>query len=159
MNGVLIVGCCGTGKTWVMKQIIRAQKLTATGRVGLFRFRTDGKILALGVYDGSVFDGGDKLSMAVMKDCAKFEKVREKRGMFFICEGDRFTNKTFIDTCDPYIVKIRGDGSWGRINRNSKQSERHLAAIKTRVDNVDANVIVRNSQEAFDLIEGVICKR
>lgn len=159
MNSILIIGCCGTGKTWVMKRIIKAYKLNAKGCVGLFKFRTNGKMLALGVYDDSTFEGGDKLSMGIMRDCAKFERARDKRGMLAICEGDRFTNKTFIETCKPYIVKIQGDGKEGRIKRNSKQSERHLTAIKTRVNNIDADVIAQDSQEAFDLIESIICKQ
>lgn len=158
MNSILLIGCCGSGKTWVMRQIIKHFRLNKKAKAGLIRFQTDGKLSVLGNYDGSLFEGGDKLSMAVMKDCAMLEKVRIKNKMIVICEGDRFTNKTFIETCQPYIVKILDDGSAGRLARKSNQSERHLKSIKTRVDNIKHHKAVKDSSEAFALIKGMVCK-
>ena len=158
MNSILLIGCCGSGKTWVMRQIIKHFNLNKKAKAGLVRFQTNGKLSVLGNYDGSLFEGGDKLSMAVMKDCAMFEKVRSNNGMIVICEGDRFTNKTFIEICKPYIIKLTDDGAKGRLARNSNQSKRHLKSIKTRVDNIKCDQVVSNSLEAFELIKGMICK-
>jgi len=141
-----------------MKQLIRSHNLKTPAKVGLIRFVTNKYISVLGKYDGSTFEGSDKLSMAVMKDCPAWEKVRDKHKMIGICEGDRFTNKTFIETCKPYIIKITDDGSEGRLKRNSSQSDRHLKAINTRVSNIKADIEVANSQEALDQIQGLICK-
>ena len=96
--------------------------------------------------------------MAVMKDCAMCEKVRAKNEMIVVCEGDRFTNKTFIETCKPYIIKLLDDGSAGRIARKSNQSERHIKSIRTRVENIKASRTVKDSSEAFEVIREMICK-
>jgi hypothetical protein len=155
---ILLIGACGAGKTWVMKQIIQSNKLKTPAKVGMIKFVTDKRISVLGVYDCSVFEGSDKLSMAVMRDCENWEKVREKHKMIGICEGDRFTNKTFIETCKPYIIKIVDDGAKGREQRQSSQSERHLKAIQTRVGNIQPDLEVKDSQEALNVIKGMICK-
>ena len=158
MKSVLLIGGCGSGKTWVMKNLIKSLKLTQKGKAGLFKFVTDGKLAVLGNYDGSMFEGSDKLSMAVMSDCVKFEKVREANNLFVVCEGDRFTNKTFINTCKPHIIRIMDDGEKGRKFRNSKQSERQIKSIRTRVMNTKANVEVSGSQEALDYLKDLLCK-
>ena len=158
MSTILLIGCCGSGKTWVMRQVIKHFKLDKKAKAGLIRFQTDGKLSVLGKYDGGLFEGSDRLSMAVMKDCAMFEKVRAKNEMIVVCEGDRFTNKTFIETCKPYIIKLLDDGSAGRIARKSNQSERHIKSIRTRVENIKANRTVKDSSEAFEVIREMICK-
>jgi hypothetical protein len=158
LSTILLVGCCGSGKTWVMRQVIKHFKLDKKAKAGLIRFQTDGKLSVLGKYDGGLFEGSDRLSMAVMKDCAMFEKVRAKNEMIVVCEGDRFTNKTFVETCKPYIIKLLDDGSAGRIARKSNQSERHIKSIRTRVENIKANRTVKDSSEAFEVIKGMICK-
>tara|TARA_R110000744_G_C19362840_1_gene561575 strand:+ start:2453 stop:2935 length:483 start_codon:yes stop_codon:yes gene_type:complete len=155
---ILLIGACGSGKTWVMKQIIQAYNLKTPAKIGMIKFVTDKRLSVLGVYDGSVFEGSDKLSMAVMRDCESWEKVRQKHNMIGVCEGDRFTNKTFIETCKPYIIKIIDDGSDGRELRQSSQSERHLKAIQTRVGNIKADEEVKDSQQALTIIQGMICK-
>jgi hypothetical protein len=156
---ILVIGACGSGKTWVMKSLIKTYKLKTPAKAGMIKFKTNKVISVLGVYDGTVFEGSDKLSMAVMRDCQLWETVRENNGMIGICEGDRFTNKTFIGICNPYIIKITDNGQKGRAKRKSTQSDRHLKAIQTRVSNIKADVEVVNSQEAFELIESIICKQ
>tara|TARA_R110000765_G_scaffold137516_1_gene237076 strand:+ start:990 stop:1424 length:435 start_codon:yes stop_codon:yes gene_type:complete len=141
-----------------MRQVIKHFKLDKKAKAGLIRFQTDGKLSVLGKYDGGLFEGSDRLSMAVMKDCAMFEKVRAKNEMIVVCEGDRFTNKTFIETCKPYIIKLLDDGSAGRIARKSNQSERHIKSIRTRVSNIKADKAVKDSSEAFEVIREMICK-
>ena len=119
----LIVGECGVGKTWVMKQML---KETTPLKLGLFRFHESNDIIVVGKYDGSTFEGSDKLSMAVMKDLdlmLKYIKVRKKHAIF---EGDRFMNQNFISKAKPYIIKINGDGKEGRKKRGSNQTERQL---------------------------------
>ncbi len=155
---ILLIGCCGSGKTWVMKRLIESHALNIKAKIGLIRFVTNKSISVLGNYDGSIFEGSDKLSMSVMKDCTQWEKVREKHNMIGVCEGDRFTNRTFIETCKPYIIKITDDGASGREKRKSSQSERHLKSIATRVKNISADVEVQNSQAALNKIEDLICK-
>ena len=157
MNGVLIIGGCGSGKTWVMKQIIKSKKLNQKAKVGMVKFLTDGQLAVLGSYDGTMFEGSDRLSMAVMSDCEKFERVRQAKDLFVVCEGDRFTNQRFIATCKPYIIRIMDDGAKGRRLRKSNQSERQIQSIKTRVMNIDAHKEVEDSQQALDFLERILC--
>ena len=106
-----------------------------------------------GIHDGSMFQGSDKLSMAVTKDLDKF--TQWSKGRIVIYEGDRFTNAKILSQ-SPYVIKIAGDGSKGRSLRGSEQSERHLKSIATRVANIKEDVLVEDSAEALIRIRKII---
>jgi|NorSeaMetagenome_1021524.scaffolds.fasta_scaffold05176_4 hypothetical protein len=149
---ILIIGACGSGKTWVMKQIINQKKLKLNAKFGMIRFKTDKELAVLGNYDGQTFEGSDRLSMAVARDFGKFKKLADKNNFLIICEGDRFTNKTFIETFNPYIIKIKDNGEKGRKLRGSNQTERHLKSIATRVSNITHTKEVEDSSEALKTV-------
>ena len=151
---ILIIGACGSGKTWVMKNLISRLSISKLGKLGKFYFHYSQKYVALGKYDDSVFSGSDKLSMSVITDLDLILKFSEKKTI--ICEGDRFTNSTFIVKADPIIIKILDDGSNGRILRNSAQTERHLKSIATRVSNIKENYNVSDSNQCLNLILDLI---
>ena len=148
----LVIGACGSGKTWVMKQLISQYNLNKKGKINKFVFQTDGKLSILGNYNGSTFEGSDKLSMAIMSDCDKMKQVQKKHQMTIICEGDRFTNKTFISKFDPFIIKITDNGEEGRKKRGSNQTERHLKSINTRVRNTKCDIELKNSSLALSFL-------
>lgn len=158
MSVYLLVGNCGSGKTWVMKRLIENLHLTINAKVGLIRFKTDGKNCVLGNYDGTIFEGSDKLSMAVAKDFNLLQRVAKQKQLILISEGDRFMNKPFIETFKPYIIKILDEGTKGRKQRGSTQSERQLKSISTRVKNIKENITVKNSTEALNKLLELICK-
>lgn len=146
---ILVIGECGVGKTWVMKQLL---KDCVAYKLGMYRFQENQDSIIVGKYDGSTFEGSDKLSMAVMKDLDKmllYIKTKNKTAVF---EGDRFMNKTFITKAKPHIVRITGDGQEGRKKRGSKQTERQIKTIKTRVSNIQNNYTVNNSTECLQYI-------
>lgn len=163
MKTILLVGAAGSGKTWVMKQLIDTvgEKVSFgyglkgtrwfLGKVGMFLFHRTEKIIVLGKYDGSTFEGSDKLSMAVMRDLPVFKEFAQKF-KWVVCEGDRFMNKTFIEGMKPVIIKITNDGSAGRKLRGSNQTERQLKSLSTRVANVNADHLVKDSKEALALV-------
>ena len=62
-------------------------------------------------------------------------------------------NGNFIKKCNPYIIKINGDGAGGRLKRGSNQTERQLKTIKTRVKNINPNIEVKNSNECLKIIK------
>lgn len=158
MRTYLIVGAAGSGKTWVMRQLIEKLKLNVTGRVGMFLFHRNDKYCVLGKYDGTTFEGSDKLSMAVMRDLPKFLKVM--KGFTIFCEGDRFTNSTFIGQAKPLICKIVNDGAEGRKKRKSNQTERQIKSISTRVKNVTGEKWqTLDSQEALKIMLNEIAGR
>lgn len=147
MTVILVVGGCGVGKTWVMEQLVKKLKLDTLGSIGMFAFHRNDKVTVLGKYDGSTFQGSDKLSMAVMRDLDLFYKNCKTK--FVVCEGDRFTNSTFIEGVKPIIIKIVGDGAAGRAKRGSSQSERQIKSIATRVAKVNAEISVESSTRAL----------
>lgn len=157
MNCILLIGECGVGKTWTMTtllSVLNKHKHFKAGKVGMFKFLYDKEHVIVGVYDGSTFQGSDKLSMAVMADLDKFIKWAGDRVV--ILEGDRFTNHKFIEKVHPIVIKIEGNGEEGRKSRGSKQTERHLKSIKTRVSNITPTSTVKTSGEALKEINDKI---
>lgn len=149
---ILLVGACGSGKTWVAKQLISKWNCNAVGRIGLVLYHRSKTNMVVGKYDDTVFEGSDKLSMAVMKDFGKFLEGAKNFGVKKIMlEGDRFTNSTVM-AYHPLVVKIADDGAKGRKLRKSNQSDRQIKSIATRVSNVSATVEVLNSNEALNYI-------
>jgi hypothetical protein len=135
MKVFLVIGACGSGKTWIMEQIVKHYKLDMPGKVGMFYYHRNYKLMCLGKYDGSTFQGSDKLSMAIMRDVPEFKKYIAKNNMVVVCEGDRFMNDTFIKAMRPNIniIAILDDGAKGRKKRKSTQTERQIKSIQTRV--------------------------
>jgi hypothetical protein len=156
IRNVLIIGDCGSGKTWVLKNLIEELGLTKKAKSGLIRFRTNGKIAVTGEYSGKVFDGSDRLSMAVSLDFNNINSIIKKHEMLFISEGDRFTNKNFIEITNPLIIRIKDNGEKGRILRKSAQSEKQIKSINTRINKIKPCFSVENSEQALELIREII---
>lgn len=155
MKCYLITGCCGTGKTWVMKRLLEHFALSIQRKDGLYSWmsadsESTSRVIVLGVYDGTMFEGSDRLSMAVMTDNQRM--LPGFSSNIVIAEGDRFTNSTFIKDFKPLIIRIHGDGSEGRAQRGSNQTERQIKSIATRVNNIPADVIVKNSAACLAFI-------
>jgi ABC-type dipeptide/oligopeptide/nickel transport system ATPase component len=150
---LLIVGKTGVGKTWLMKSLIEYYKVEKRLKIGKVYFHSNGNVHILGKYDGSTFEGSDRLSMSVITDLELF--LHKTQGVI-IAEGDRFTNSRFIRVAAPVVIKILGDGSEGRLKRGSNQTDRHIKAISTRVDNIIPKFEVQNSMEALTLIKKLI---
>lgn len=148
MNNILIIGCCGVGKTWVMKNLLTQNDKKY--KLGKIYFHENEKMIIIGKYDGSVFQGSDRLSMSAITDIEKIFKYANNK--LTIWEGDRFMNKTFLAKGKPFIIKIKGDGAEGRKKRGSEQSARQIKSIQTRVLNIKEDLIVENSMECLNFI-------
>ena len=154
---VLLIGNPGTGKTWTMLSLIKQFKCVKRQRYGSIYFHASDDVVVAGKYDGSMFQGTDRLSMAVMKDYDKFISIMA--GKYVILEGDRFmNNKVIVHSCAPFIIKITGDGADGRKHRGSKQTEQHLKRMATRNNNITAHMEVAGSEEALNYISAIINK-
>ena len=136
-TNVLIIGNCGVGKTHVMLNLLEGKE-SKVYKLGLLRWHETDTHLVIGKYNGSMYQGSDALSMAVMRDVPKFLNYLGRMAVkkVVVWEGDRFSNSKFIDMVSPEIFYIFGDGVQGREKRGSTQSERHLKAINTRVNNL-----------------------
>jgi len=151
---ILLIGGCGSGKTWVMKQLVKFLKCDKLGKVGMFYYHHNTKVYVLGKYDGTTFEGSDKLSMAVMRDMEQFKQFA--KGKIIIAEGDRFTNKIFIEAMKPTVIKIVDDGAKGRKIRGSSQTPRQIQSIATRVSRVVFKSEVRDSTTALKMILEIV---
>jgi len=154
-NTILLIGQCGVGKTWVMKQLLREDNKTY--KLGMYSFHETDKYIVVGKYDNSTFEGSDKLSMAVMRDLPRMLSYIKSRKKIAVFEGDRFTNSKFIEKAEPLIIRIKGDGQLGREKRGSNQTERHLKSITTRVNNINAHQTTANSLEAINYLNKILC--
>ena len=141
-----------------MKGLIRliGKELFKPATVGLYRWVEVDKYALLGVYDDTMFEGSDRLSMAVMGDNQEALIMLHDKIVF--AEGDRFTNKTFIEDFNPYVIFIKDDGTKGRALRGSSQTERHIKSIQTRVNNIPYDCAVNTSEQALYLITNMIAK-
>lgn len=151
----LITGNCGSGKTWVMKQLLERFNITHREKQGLYHWVHDGETAILGKYDGSMFEGSDRLAMNIMAQNVEIKPLLDKF-RFVVAEGDRFTNSTFIKDFKPIIIRIKDDGLEGRAKRGSEQNERHIKSIATRVKNIEPNYITNNSEECAKIMEDFI---
>lgn len=156
MKTILLIGYCGSGKTWTMKNLISDLSANKKCKVGKIIFQLSENIAILGNYDGTTFEGSDKLSMSVMSDVEMLLSIQKKHNLILVCEGDRFMNSTFISKLNPLIIKIKDDGDKGREKRKSNQTIRHLKAITTRVNKINAKYEVENSTLALSLIKKII---
>lgn len=137
-----------------MKQLISQFGLVDKRSAGLYTWQEGIELAVLGNYDGTLFEGGDKLSMGIMgSNKLALESLKDKT---VIAEGDRFTNSTFIAAFNPYIIRIKNNGAEGRKLRGSEQTERHIKSIQTRVNNISFDKMVEDSSEAFIFIKDLI---
>ena len=156
-NCILICGACGAGKTWVMEQLLKGLN-TKKFKLKKFLFHESKDLIIIGKYDGTTFQGSDRLSMAVMADIQAMLEYINKSGKVAIFEGDRFTNSKFIEKADPAIIKITDEGSKGREKRGSKQTPRHLKSIATRVRNITPHKEVPDSESCLDYFKSILGK-
>jgi hypothetical protein len=153
---ILLIGACGSGKTWVMRQLIDSFADRKRCKIGKVHFTLSNKVAILGSYDGSMYEGSDKLSMAVMSDADLLKSMQKRLNLTIVCEGDRFTNSTFISKFRPLIIKILDTGESGRVLRKSKQTQRQIKSIQTRVSKIAANLNVVNSSDALEAIKKIL---
>ena len=150
---ILLTGRPGTGKTWVMKQIIEHYECKEKGKIGLIDYVKSDRVLVTGNYVGDIFDGCDKLSMAAISSTG--DLLDGSPDMVRLFDGDRFTNTTFLKY-DPIIINITGDGADGRAIRGSSQSEARLKSMATRYDNYKYHYRVDDSTSALELVKDLI---
>lgn len=148
-----LTGRPGTGKTWVMKQLIKHYDCIQEGKVGLIDYVSNGMVVITGKYTGDTFEGSDKLSMAAISSVG--DLIDSLTGSSIVFEGDRFTNSTML-SFNPIIINIEGDGAEGIEMRGSSQTPQRLKAMATRYNNYCYHYRVGSSDQALELVKNII---
>lgn len=139
---IVIAGEPATGKTTLVQKTFNPQGLPKTFKFGRLRGHTDGRIFVGGVYDGSLFQGTDKLSMAVQPDAVDF--VRNQPEGVLVMEGDRVANPKFLSAldglkCECHLVFLRAPDTLlheRHQSRGDKQNPRWLKSRATKNENL-----------------------
>jgi len=131
-----------TGKTTIIKKLREFFNLTpfSYGQVkGVYD--KEKKVYFIGVFDGSTFEGTDKLSMAVQPFFIKFLNWCE--GGIVIFEGDRLFNQSLFDRDFNFVkIIIKADEEIlesRHKERGDTQSNKFLKSKKTKIENIIKN--------------------
>jgi hypothetical protein len=95
-----------------------------------------------GVFDGSMYQGTDRLSMAVQPHAVKFLKTcaSSSEHNSYLFEGDRLFNQSFLDVYKPskviLIIAPEGVAEERRKGQGRTQSETILKSRRTRINNI-----------------------
>jgi adenylate kinase len=139
---IAIGGVPATGKTTLMRKVIKTLLPLKTFKYGLLRglYNIDKKVYIMGIYDKSLFSGTDKLSMAVQPDFVKFAKKFSQYNIIF--EGDRLFNQSLFDklNCEIIVIKAKPETIENRHKlRNDTQTEKFKKAKQTKINNIIQN--------------------
>lgn len=166
MKIIVMGGSPATGKTEITKMVRKGRTLRKFkyGLVSGDKTFDDG-VFFLGVYSGDMFDGTDRLSMAVQPVAERFIRFVSRKypqSVIFL-EGDRLFNQKFIDFLQDYdcivvvIVvdrKVLEDRHRGR---DDTQPDEFLRSRETKVKRIVASndIVVLNNNMRADLVENV----
>jgi len=172
LKTIAILAYPGAGKTWTVEKFyeylvpkiaasvgqpveIAEQALIITSKVGLVEYHDFLEIAIVGRYDGSTFQGTDRLSMAVAPDFGPFfEQMKAEGKKLVVAEGDRINCMPFfkaalaagqlerikLDT-PPGILKER------RNKRGTNQPQKFLNAVASKVDKHSFDLVFRDNEE------------
>lgn len=145
---IFLYGEPGCGKTTIALNIIYNLETEAyvrsTQTFGLFKtlqlIKEDKTIWVPGVFDGSLFQGTDRLSMAVQPVAINF--IQSVPGNYFI-EGDRLFKPSFFEEVEfdhIFIIEASPEACEERRRlRGSKQSESWIRSKRTSIKTIKDN--------------------
>ena len=137
---ICLIGEPASGKTTLMKSI-----MLELGDMAFeskpFSYHYNDKFIVLGKYDTGVFQGTDKLSMAVQPKAIEFVKLHKDK--IILLEGDRLGNLSFFveikKTHELHIFCIVADEKIKEsrhIARGDKQSPKFKKSKRTKIANI-----------------------
>lgn len=161
---IAIGGVPASGKSTLMKKVIKEYKPLKTFKYGLIRglYDKEQNLYFIGIYDDSVFCGTDKLSMAVQPHFFKLiDKLPQAR---FVFEGDRLFNQSLFDKYDCEIVVLNANEKTidqRHKQRSDNQTDRFKKAKQTKINNIlnknEVTVLDNNTeQDAENLFNHII---
>lgn len=172
-----IIGIGGepaTGKTTLVRAFMATYPAASWHhfKVGLVEghLNREFRLGVFGTYHGNVFDGTDRLSMAVQPRMKMFltsaAKTPELRDYTFFFEGDRLFGTDFIQftktlTSDTvYLILTASDRAKAQrhLERRDGQPETFLKAKATKIRNIysDVHGIIKAPHETLDDTEAMV---
>lgn len=143
---IVIAGEPATGKSTLVKKAFEPEKMPNSFEFGLLRGHTDNQIFVAGLYRGELFDGTDKLSMAVQPHALSFVNQCATHGRegALIAEGDRLSNAKFLEALRVqavavHLVMLRAPQEVldeRHVQRGDVQNERWLSSRRTKAQNL-----------------------
>ncbi len=140
---IFIAGVPASGKTTLFKRIRETLFVNHTDfKHGKARGvqSDDGRFKMLGVFDGSTFEGTDRLSMTVIGDAINYIKSLEQqpmRSVVFV-EGDRLFNFRFLQETRASLILLDAAPevlAQRHKERGDNQTETFLQSRRTKVEN------------------------
>lgn len=138
---IYVAGVPACGKTTLFKRIREELFLNETEfKDGKVRGVESNHFKMLGVFDGTLFEGTDKLSMTVINEAILYiKKLREeeKRYVVFV-EGDRLFNHRFIMETKAILLLLDANEKILRLRhlqRGDVQNDTFLRSRRSKVEN------------------------
>jgi len=158
MKVIAIGGEPGCGKTTLMKRVVEHYKVEPKyDSVKLVPYLQKDNVYILGKYDsdGGVFQGTDRMSMAVQPEAVKFLTTLPEHSIVLF-EGDRLFTASFLEkVLDLYqlnivYLKTTKEVRQARyVERGSEQNETWLAGRESKVSNILSNFVLMFNVETF----------
>lgn len=165
---IYVAGVPASGKSTLFKRLRKKYFDAATEfKFGRVRGIRQGQLQMLGVFDGSLFEGTDKLSMSVINDAIEYisELKNDSDKHVVFAEGDRLFNWRFISTTRATLLLLDANEAvlkQRHIMRGDSQSETFLRSRRTKVENyIKAHNTMRiwnNSPQDSDRIFNYLTK-
>lgn len=147
-KALLLCGVPGTGKTTITKRMIEVlggfSSFEIKEPIQLVRLMESDKLVIIGTYDDSddVFQGGDRLSMAVQPKFQEYVEQEQPERLFI--EGDRLVGNKTIDFLleqdyEVLLFQIQAPKELLKERyeqRGSNQPEQFLKAKETKISNM-----------------------
>lgn len=166
---VYIAGVPASGKSTMIKKL----RSLLFGKDSAFKYgkcrgikSENGQFYMLGVYDGSMFEGTDKLPMDVINDAIAFvNELKQKTEKFVVfAEGDRLFNYRFLNETKATLLLIDASEEEllaRHLVRGDTQPETFLKSRRSKVENFASKYKVKrvfNNTEADSkrIINGII---
>lgn len=138
---IYVAGVPASGKSTLFRQVRENLFFEPTEfKDGKCRGITQGNFYMLGVFDGSLFEGTDRLSMTVIDDAISFiEKLKksEEKHVVFV-EGDRLFNRRFLVESGALLIILDANPailSLRHIKRGDAQTPTFLQSRRSKVEN------------------------
>lgn len=147
-----IGGIPASGKSTIFKRLREEMFRGATPKAaGLCKYINAGQFYMIGVFDGSTFEGTDKLSMTAIGDSINFIKGLETLGgkRVVLVEGDRLFCERFLKSTGARVFIIEAEDSVIRKRRQERVKNGHtmsstfLKSRHTKVEKLSAQFRAR----------------